>query len=303
MTPTSRHGNALGPVVAGVDGSASSREAVLWAAGEADRRGQHLRLVLGADLDRLGRFAAFETTERLREAGGTHLAEAHEAVHERFPGLPVERELSNKNAVAALQEAAAPDATVVVGSRGLGGFPALLLGSVSLAVATRSSVPVVVVRGRTDRPGTGVVAAAVRDETDADWVRRAAAEAELRGGTLHLINVWNPLSHVGNMVTALDDPGDITEQGRARTDALAAVVHRSHPALTVTTATGAGTATAAALMDVSGRADLLVMGVRRRFMGSGPALGRLGHAALHHARCPVEIVPRPGEPEQEESWR
>ncbi|MFD3733693.1 universal stress protein [Streptomyces sp. NPDC058632] len=303
MTPTSRHDEELGPVVAGVDGSASSRAAALWAAGEADRRGQHLRLVSGADLDRLSRFAAFETTERLREAGGAHLAEAQEVVHGRFPGLPVERELSDKNAVAALQEAAAPDATVVVGSRGLGGFPALLLGSVSLAVAGHSSVPVVVVRGRTDRPDTGVVAAAVRDETDADWVWRAAAEAELRKGALHLVNVWNPLSHVGHMVTAPGDLGDITEQGRARTDALAAVVRRSHPTLAVTTEADVGTATAAALMDVSRRADLLVMGARRRFMGSGPALGRLGHAALHHARCPVEIVPLPGEPDQEESWR
>ncbi|MGW1137032.1 universal stress protein [Streptomyces zhihengii] len=295
MASAQAHGAALGPVVAGIDGSAASRAAALWAARTADRRGVPLRLVHAGDLDRLARFASFETVERIRRVGGTHLAEAEEAVHERFPYLPVERDFSTKNPVAALHEAAASGDTVVVGSRGRGGFPALLLGSVGLALAARSPVPVVVVRGQLDRPDTGVVAAAVRDERDAGWVREAAYEAESRRASLLLISTWNPLSPMGHVVPMIEELDAVSQQGQARANALADVIRRAHPSLTVSTEVDADSGTAAALVENSRRVDLLVMGARHRLMEMGSGIGHVGHTVLHHAHCPVEIVPRPPE--------
>ncbi|GAA2454482.1 universal stress protein [Streptomyces lavendulocolor] len=58
-----------GTVVAGVDGSVSARAAALWAADEARRSGRTLRLVHGASLDHLLRFAPAGAEDRLREAG------------------------------------------------------------------------------------------------------------------------------------------------------------------------------------------------------------------------------------------
>lgn len=39
-------------------------------------------------------------------------------------------------------------------------------------------------------------------------------------------------------------------------------------------------------------ADLLVIGAHRRHGHLGPQLGRVGLAVLHHADCPVAVVPQ-----------
>lgn len=54
------------PVVAGVDGSASARRAVTWAAAEAARRGTGLRLVTAFRVAGAPPSATPDTAERLR---------------------------------------------------------------------------------------------------------------------------------------------------------------------------------------------------------------------------------------------
>ncbi len=46
-----------------------------------------------------------------------------------------------------------------------------------------------------------------------------------------------------------------------------------------------------ALLAASREADLLVVGARRRHCHSGLQLGRVTHGVLHHAACPVAVVP------------
>ncbi|MDT3398833.1 universal stress protein, partial [Streptomyces sp. B1866] len=48
-----------------------------------------------------------------------------------------------------------------------------------------------------------------------------------------------------------------------------------------------------ALLDASARSDLLVLGARRGQRRLGPRLGLVNHAMLHHAQCPVVVVPQP----------
>ena len=62
-------------------------------------------------------------------------------------GIEVERLTGEGNAAEVLTDAAAGAELLVVGSRGLGGFRELLLGSVSHQCAQRASCPVVIVRG------------------------------------------------------------------------------------------------------------------------------------------------------------
>ena len=155
-----------GPVVVGTDGSAGAARAVLWAAQEAALRHQPLHIVCAADLDLAERLGA-DTARRVREAARSLLAEAAAAASARAPGLAVSTEVGREPAADALLWAAASTApqtegvsaaavTIVVGSRGLGGFSTLLLGSVGLTVTGQARGPVVVVRG-TEQPSSGVV--------------------------------------------------------------------------------------------------------------------------------------------------
>ncbi|MEV5973025.1 universal stress protein [Streptomyces sp. NPDC051921] len=281
----------LGNVVVGVDGSPSARTAALWAAAEADRRGRALHLVHAADTDRRAAFADAETLQAVREAGRDLLSDTAQAIHQRLPDLPVTRELSRQEPVAGLRAAAGRRGTIVVGHRGLGGFGALMLGSVGLGVAARAEVPVIVVRGESERPETGSVTAAVQDADDLGGLLLAAAEADARKAALRLVGVWNVLDHVGSVATMLDDLDGIARQRVLESKELADRVREVYPELIVGHRVETGTSVPGLLIEASGRTDLIVMGRGRRPLGAGPTLGRVAHALIHHAHCPVEILP------------
>lgn len=282
----------LGNVVVGVDGSPSARTAVLWAAAEADRRGSRLHLVHAADTDRRALFADAETIQEVREAGRDLLARTARLVAERFPDLDVTGELGRQEPLSALRSAAGARGTIVVGHRGLGGFATLMLGSVGLGVAARADVPVIVVRGERNGPGTASVTAAVRGVADLDWLPLAAAEAQAREAALRVVSVWNVLTQVGSVATMLDDLDGIARQRVSETQAVAERIRRLHPGLVVDHHVETGTSSAGILVEASARTDLLVMGRGRRPLGVGRSLGRVAHSLIHHAHCPVEIVPR-----------
>ncbi|PCG87417.1 universal stress protein UspA [Streptomyces sp. WZ.A104] len=281
----------LGAVVVGVDASAPARTAALWAAEEADRRGRPLHVVHAADTDHRMLYAGVEAIQAIREAGRDLLVDTAEAVGDRHPGLTVTRELSRFDPVSGLRAAAGERGTIVVGSRGLGGFGALMLGSVGLGLAARTEVPVIVVRGEPDRPATGVITAAVHGASDLEWLMLAAAEAQIRKASLRLLSVCNVLAQVGAVTTMLDSLGEVAERQVHEVAAMAVRIREVYPDLTVTHHVETGTSVPGILVESSERTDLMVLGSRRHLLGLGPALGRVSHAVLHHGHCPVEIVP------------
>ncbi|GHB09290.1 MULTISPECIES: universal stress protein [Streptomyces] len=279
--------------VVGVDGSEYARAAALWGAAGAVRNHHSLCLVHAADLDRLERFASFETSEHVREHGNTVLAEAAQEVRHRFPGLDLTLKLSRRSPVPALHAAARPGDVIVVGSRGSGGFGPLLLGSVGLEAVVGSPVPVVVVRGGAEDEDGSPVTAAVRDEQDAAWLVRAAQEAQARKGSLRLLNVRNLLSRFGSRQARPDEAGRLAAPGERLLADLAARIREDHPGLTVRTEVLTARSTASALVEASRGAGLLVMGSHERRGASVLGLGHVVHALLHHSHCPVQIVPYP----------
>ncbi|MEV6329928.1 universal stress protein [Streptomyces sp. NPDC051909] len=281
----------LGDIVVGVDGSPAARAAALWAAAEADRRGRSLRLVHAADTDRRAFWADTETIRAVRDAGRDLLTGTADGVRARFPDLAVTQVLSRHEPVAGLLGAAGRHGTVAVGSRGLGGFSALMLGSVGLGVAAGAETPVIVVRGDHERPETGSVTAAVHDAADLDWLPLAAAEADAHKAALRMVSVWNVLTHVGSVASMLDDLDAVARQRVHEMRTLADGVREVYPRSVVVPHVETGTSTPGVLIESSRNTDLIVMGRGRRSLGAEPSLGRVAHALIHHAHCPVEIVP------------
>jgi nucleotide-binding universal stress UspA family protein len=138
-----------GRIVVGVDGSEAGQRALAFAFDLADRsqgtvvavHGRNLTAVNGPwDVDVAPAVSQeMETAERL-------LAEAVSGLRQDHPDVPVELMPMPVPAVRALADASANASTVVVGTRGRGGFVGLLLGSTSATVLQHAQCPVAVVR-------------------------------------------------------------------------------------------------------------------------------------------------------------
>ena len=138
-----------GKIVIGVDGSASSQQALRWAARQARLTGDELHAVsvwdypTGAlvleDIDWFG-----ITSKTLDDAvtASLHPDEADRVQRSVLRGYPAR----------VLLDAAAEADLLVVGSRGRGGMVGMLLGSVSQHVVTNARCPVVVVRAEPSTP-------------------------------------------------------------------------------------------------------------------------------------------------------
>jgi nucleotide-binding universal stress UspA family protein len=128
---------APGPVVAGVDGSPASQDALTFAFEEAALRDVPLVAVC-ALADAPGQLGGM----RQMEEGFSHLMISHEKEH---PEATVLRQVAIGTPRSALLAAAAEAQLLVVGSRGLGGLEGMSLGSVVAALLHHSPCPVAVV--------------------------------------------------------------------------------------------------------------------------------------------------------------
>lgn len=147
-------------VVVGVDGSTASRQALLFAAGEARLRHAGLRVVAAYDVSRAGYgYAAGLSAgwdlgpmeDRLREAAEALVKDAADTVATHVPGpaLHVTTMVVQGRPSQVLLQAAEGAALLVVGARGAGALTRLMLGSTSTEVVHGAPVPVTVV------PSTG----------------------------------------------------------------------------------------------------------------------------------------------------
>ncbi|QBF44856.1 universal stress protein [Janibacter limosus] len=144
------------PVVVGVDGSASSDQAVTFAADAAAFAGAEL-LILSAWTPRAPEPWMSDCAGGLPGAHGgvpgsghgaadEHVRSAVALVHELHPEVVTSKDVRHGPTASVLLEASASAGMLVVGSRGAGGFAGLMLGSVSRAALRQSEVPLAVVR-------------------------------------------------------------------------------------------------------------------------------------------------------------
>lgn len=136
-------------IVVGIDGSETSRAALRWAAEEARARQATLHVVHAWQMPYaggypLGAATAFDPLE-MEDGARSVLEGAIEQLDVADLLHPVEHSLVGGGAAGALLDASKGADLVVVGSRGLGGFTGMLIGSVSHHVAVHATSPVVIV--------------------------------------------------------------------------------------------------------------------------------------------------------------
>ncbi|MET9922989.1 universal stress protein [Streptomyces sp. NPDC006435] len=286
------------PLVVGVDGSDASLAALDWAVDEAVRHGCPLRIVHASLWERYEGVVPAWTTDR---PSAQVLAEnivggAAERARQRAPGLSLGTDIAAEDAAGALLREGREAMAVVIGSRGRSELGDLLLGSVGLVVAARASCPVVVVRGdrhARDALHQRVLLGIGDHDTDSPAVRFAFREAALRQAELDVVRAWRrpapePVDHL--LPTGETSPGFEQRASGMLARALDAGT-REHPEVRLRRSTVEGPAHRV-LTERSAAADLLVVGARRRDGAIGLQLGRVAHRALHHADCPVAVVPQ-----------
>ncbi|MEU9451205.1 universal stress protein [Streptomyces sp. NPDC048277] len=279
------------PLVVGVDGSDASLLAVDWAAAEAARHGVPLRLVYASLWERYEGGTPAADLEG-PGAGERVLAEhivaaAAERAVRRAPEAEVTTGIVPEDAVDALLHEGDTACALVTGSRGRGELKGMLLGSVGLTVAARAHCPVIVVRG--DRAGTAgtherILLAAGDPESGGTAARFAFREAEARGCTLDVVRAWR------RSTRSAQPAGEAERNASALLDTLLRAPMAEHPTVRVRSVTVEGPAHRI-LVNRSAAADLVIVGARRRHGRPGLQLGRVGHTLLHHADCPVAVVP------------
>lgn len=286
------------PVAVGVDGSTSSVRAVEWAAREAARRHAplvilHVYALLPAAVPHATMLRPYR--DALAENGRQWLAEAALAAREAQPGIEPETELIRGWAAEQLIARSASCGLVVLGSRGLGGFTGMVVGSTAVAVSTHGHCPVVVVRGP-DAAAEGRQDAAVLVGVDGSQAGRAAIDfafeaASTRDARLVAVHAWSDLP-AATAVELLGDWEAIREhesellseqlnayQARFPTVSVEQLVVCDRPAHT--------------LLEQAKGAQLVVVGSRGRGGFRGLLLGSTSQALIHHSPCPVAVVPPP----------
>lgn len=288
-------------IVVGYDASPGARDALVFAV-ETARLGASPVEVVHAWSPSLptSRFAPGYSgpgEETLSAAAGAVLAEGLDLVRDSGAGVEVDGVLARGSASTVLLETAERADLLVVGSRGLGGFGGLLLGSTGVQVATHAACPVVVVRPVDPKVEPGPEAGRIVVGVDGSRVSGAALEFALAQATLREVGLTAVLSLDIPVARTSGRPGlsveDVLladpEAGDALLSRSVAEWRSKYPDVDVRTRVESGAA-ARALIRASAGALLLVVGSRGLGGFESLMLGSVGHSVLHHAHGPVAVV-------------
>ncbi|MDR1152643.1 MAG: universal stress protein [Bifidobacteriaceae bacterium] len=294
-------------ILVGIDGSKASMHALEWAICEARQVGWGLHLACAyalpsftaAALD--GGYSALDS-DAVKDGAASVVKEAVARVASE--GLSVSSSLELGDPAAALVEMSKGVGMAVVGTRGRGGFAERLLGTVSSALPAHGHCPTVIVPLKTGKdareprragpierivvgvdgsPSSEIALGRAVDEALA-WRARLTAFSSIPVATGTSMFAWAPavVDHdaiLTDLETGLDA---LVDRVLAERDTPEGFAVRRH---------GLDGAAASLLVEFSTAVDLVVVGSRGRGGFSGLLLGSTSQAVLHHAVCPVMVVP------------
>ncbi len=280
---------APGSIVVGVDGSASSLEAVTWAAQQAVHDHRTLALVHAYTLDRVlwvDSMGVDRDILRVMEGDGRKLLlAAADRAHETDASLEVHEWLFHADARSALLEASRDASMLVVGSRGRGPVASLLLGSVGVALVRHAVCPIVVRRPENDHVGSGVLVAADLHEDAFPVLATGYHLAASRDLPLTVL-----VLHHGS--TSLSSPGDedLEQPDPGKLGTWMSELAGKYPEVRATERDVDGPA-AHVLVEQGGEQDLIVVGTHVSG-GVSAVIGQgLAVTVVEHAPTTVVVVP------------
>lgn len=287
-------------VVVAVDGSAASHNAVRWAANTANKRGIPLRLASSYTMPQFlyaeGMVPPQELFDDLQSETMEKIDEARAIAHEVAPELKIGHTIAEGSPIDMLLDMSRDVTMIVMGSRGLGGLSGMVMGSVSAAVVSHASCPVVVVRedntvNESTKYGPVVIGVDGSDVSQ-KATEIAFAEADARGSELVAVHTWMDMQVQASLAGLSAAQQQWEEVEREQIDMLTErlqplterypnvevrkVITRDRPVR--------------ALVENSEGAQLLVVGSHGRGGFKGMLLGSTSRALLQSAPCPMMVV-------------
>lgn len=276
-----------GSIVAGYDGSDGAAAAVRWAARHARATNCALHVVHCSLWQLLTRHLG-----PVPGVSGSGLEQSAQAVLEEgvshaaaeVPGVQIRGTLLHGLPAQLLAEISGGKRMLVVGSRGLGGFLGLLVGSVSLELAATATCPVAVIREDT-HPG-GPVVAAVDASGSPSALEDACAVASGWHARLTVVHVH----HEPAGYTRLDGK-EAAAGAREVLESAVDLARTLAPNISVDGRILTDSSVPHAILQAASEARIVVLGSQGRGI-LRETIGSTAHAVLHHAHGPVLISRR-----------
>lgn len=296
------------PILVGLDGSENSESAMWWAVDIAVESKRNLRLLTCYSLPAMvglgvsaGYVGPLLTSEEIRESDALHRSELESMkskIIATHPDLVIETFLDQGSPVMALLKASEDASMIVIGTKGVGSGHALLMGSVSYAVAHRAECPVVLVPEDAKRTANGRVVVGIDGSKGAlDAANWALHFAEDMHRNLELITAWHyPYSAMSPEFGVMSGP-DIDELRLAMLRDARKLVNRVKKHLSddegsrvsISAEVIEGSA-ADALVEHTTPQDILVVGSKSHSLIAAVLLGSTAVGVAHRSKCPVVIV-------------
>ena len=263
-------------VVAGIDGSPAAETAIRWAAAEAASRGTGLRLVHAFIWPEFPvPLGPSDAAPGLRAAADKIVRESVELARKVEPGIEVVGSREDGFPSPVLIRASQHADVVVIGSRGLGIALGALVGSTGLDLAANAHCPVIVVRPDQPTDTGDHVLIGYDGSSPSSVALDFGLDYASRHGLRVRVVAAQPVHSEQHRVTREELDADV----RGRPGGLdAEIIHiDGHPA--------------EQLLRLSADARLIVLGSRGRGGFAGMLLGSVSQTVLHHAVCPVAVIP------------
>ncbi len=288
------------PVLVGVDGTPENEPAIGWAVAEASSRRRPLRLVYAYSWPGyLRTLPIYPVVPEVDQAEVTRAAQDLVArvvrrTAELAPGVSVQGAAVEGLPALVLKAESEQAEVAVLGSRHLHAIGSAVLGSVGTGLAGRVGCPLVVMRGPAGHPAEGArVVAGVDGSEASEAVLGYAFDHACRYGVrLTAVLCWHP--RPASPVRWLPQAAaDAREHANAWLSEALAGWREKYPDVPVSPVVIDDHPVPGLVAESTGQ-HLLVVGARSRHGLAGALLGSVSQGVLHHATCPVAVVPVPG---------